>query len=549
MDAEEQRLIELSESGRYENCDSNEALHDYDDYDVCSEDEDERPQLQLTGHGGWEEDSPEVTALDAAAQISSRYFLPLDLEDRTLETECFSVESFRKSHGQRVRYVPHESDVALLNEGKPLSEMVGALLPLRADTSRHALPEGPAPAPAAVQATTSGIDGVCALVPSGAPAEEQSEGRQSEGQSGEAGCSSMPRGGLAPGIGLHAHTTSAPGDYGLPLQAEKEHPLLSKRPLSELERAPKRRFELIYRNYAPPPPPVSGPSLPLGAVLLRVAFYDRKRKASEWVVHGDQRLIELRQCLQCRSLDQLHYQQKKLQQSKREELPLPSDAAFFFIEGRFFSCGAPEPTEHIREWICKSHSSEDGGVSQEELRQALRPRPMAETSFEMLRLRLGRQYLFSHLGDCEHAIIFLDCWLATPADELRIRAYPLLVWLGKRSPPMCCVCARAPADWEVHGDTQADSTPNLLCKQCHFQFHYDADGQLRSRHKQFRVVPEGSHPTPCAQAALQIEGRDDPPLMIEGGEGPPHTVSTEEAGAIVVFEAGEGGANVNDEDS
>ena len=117
---------------------------------------------------------------------------------------------------------------------------------------------------------------------------------------------------------------------------------------------------------------------------------------------------------------------------------------------------------------------------------------------------------------------------------MRSAAYPKLVWQGKRSPPQCSVCASAGADWEVHGDTYADSTPCLLCEQCHFQFHYDAEGRLRSRHKQFRIVAEGAFPHPCdldggRDALESVEAREehasdgDPPelpLLASDGDPP-----------------------------
>ena len=59
---------------------------------------------------------------------------------------------------------------------------------------------------------------------------------------------------------------------------------------------------MIYRNYAPTGPPAEmiGPPvrLPARTVLLRVALFDKKVKRQEWIVHGKQTLLEVRQAHQ-----------------------------------------------------------------------------------------------------------------------------------------------------------------------------------------------------------------------------------------------------------
>ena len=75
-----------------------------------------------------------------------------------------------------------------------------------------------------------------------------------------------------------------------------DHPLASLRPASSAGPSV-RRYEMIYRNYAPTGPPVEivGPPLllPAHTVLLRVALFDKKVKRQEWIVHGKQTLLEV----------------------------------------------------------------------------------------------------------------------------------------------------------------------------------------------------------------------------------------------------------------
>jgi hypothetical protein len=121
-----------------------------------------------------------------------------------------------------------------------------------------------------------------------------------------------------------------------------------------------------------------------------------------------------------------------------------------------------------------------------------RARPMGGVTFGELRLRLGAQYLFVHHGDCEHDVVFTRCSLSNPSDAadaargVPIR-YPRLVSERNRKRPMCVVCSREPAVWDVHGDRLADVLPCHLCQACHFQAHYTRDGE--ARRSDYRVYP------------------------------------------------------------
>jgi len=227
---------------------------------------------------------------------------------------------------------------------------------------------------------------------------------------------------------------------------------------------------MIYRNYAPTGPPVEivGPPLllPAHTVLLRVALFDKKVKRQEWIVHGKQTLLELRNVLDCLTSTELKFQGDLLTKHDATELQLPSKSALFYIEGGFYTSGPVDLSAGPREWLqARGEAPQD-------------PQKMEEATFEMLRLRLGRQYCFLHHGSCEHTIVFTACWLATAIDEQDSRLYPRLDFQRKQVTKMCSVCHNCLAAWECHGDTSADSWPSYLCETCNFQFHYDADGKL-----------------------------------------------------------------------
>ena len=276
---------------------------------------------------------------------------------------------------------------------------------------------------------------------------------------------------------------------------DSDHPLASFRPAIARVPQPHRRYELIYRNYAPPGPSLEGEPVPLPAslsdgraapsVLLRVAFFDKKSKRQEWIVHGGQTLLELRKVLDCVTTKELEYQHQRCQELG-ENMPPPSTSALFYIEGGFFFDDAEgagiDLSEGPRAWL--------------EARGEPAPEPMRmdEVTFEMLWLRLGKQYLFLHQGSCEHTLVFTACWLATAADEQDGRAYPKLGFQRKMAPKMCTACHTAPAKWQSHGDTAADAWPSYLCGQCNFQFHYTAP---TTEHPTGRLTREDFQMWPC----------------------------------------------------
>ena len=115
------------------------------------------------------------------------------------------------------------------------------------------------------------------------------------------------------------------------------------------------------------------------------------------------------------------------------------------------------------------------------------PRPMESMRIGELRLRLGAQYLFVHHGSCEHALVFTRCSLLTASDAAEGHSFPRLVWKRENVTPICTVCARERAVWDVHGDRLADTLPCQLCQVCHYQAHYTKQGAARRR--DYRIYP------------------------------------------------------------
>jgi hypothetical protein len=254
-------------------------------------------------------------------------------------------------------------------------------------------------------------------------------------------------------------------------------------------------------------PEPAGAGVPVGPVLLRVAFFREHRKLREFEVHSSQTLQDLREMLSCVTGAALTHQYREV--LKRDAAgattrPLPSDGAAFCIEDEWYVSG-DDPSAEVRRWLAERRRSGAGSTSVARgnganvtthsdgsavgnaafAQTGESPRSMADVTFGQLRLRLGAQYLFVHHGNCEHDIVFTRCML-TPAIE-RAVDFPRMVWERVSRPPPCSVCTRAPALWDVHGDRLADVLPCHLCDLCHFEAHYTTEGQ--ARRTDYRIYP------------------------------------------------------------
>lgn len=362
--------------------------------------------------------APSSSSSGTELQVFQWEPLPLDLEDRYQESALFSPAEFRHKRTSTMAVAPAQH----VEDDEPLD--VRDLLP----------------AASAKEEDTSQLQRPAVVL---GPARERS----------------------ARGAAGHAISRAA-----TEVATDADHPLTCFRPVpSAVAAAPTKRYELVYRNYAPPvaQPPEHAEPEPMAddEVLLRVALYDGKTKRQEWLVYGTQSLLDLRQVLDCVTTDKLNYQGKTMIK-QGSHLRLPSDSAMLYVEGTFYVSGPKDLSEQPRRWLATK------GIAAEP------PRQMEETSFEQLWLRLGKQYLFLHQGSCEHAIVFTQCWMATALDERNRVMYPLLAFQRKGAHKMCGACRRFTAEYECHDDPQADAWPTYLCKGCTNHFYYDRDGNL-----------------------------------------------------------------------
>jgi len=110
---------------------------------------------------------------------------------------------------------------------------------------------------------------------------------------------------------------------------------------------------------------------------------------------------------------------------------------FLFIHDTFYLDGCPldsstDPTTAIRAFLKRKRQQGIG---------AYHTVPMGDTRVRDLTLRLGHPYLFQHVGNCEHLIIFTDLRLMNAGDAQEVEKYPLKV-MDDRASTTCIVCRR-----------------------------------------------------------------------------------------------------------
>ena len=219
------------------------------------------------------------------------------------------------------------------------------------------------------------------------------------------------------------------------------------------------------------------------SATIRCAIYEGHQMMCELDVATTCTLSELASAISgCRTCAQLAKQHADLRQRAPDLLanhPLPTLSRAFCIEDAWYVDGDVDLSRQLRSWLLSRGNAPPA--------LAL----MAETRISDLRLRIGRQYLFVHHGDCEHAVVFLSCWLTnlrcSSATCHAASSAARLVYSRRVPQITCSVCLRSPAVWEVYGDKLADVAPCNLCQMCHFQYHYTAAGS--AQRTDYRVYP------------------------------------------------------------
>jgi len=101
---------------------------------------------------------------------------------------------------------------------------------------------------------------------------------------------------------------------------------------------------------------------------------------------------------------------------------------------------------------------------------------MQDTKFVDINIRLGFPYLYRHLGNCEHLIVFTSIKLVNPSTDCYIRSkYPITKDKTRGRFTFCWCCNKLYAKWIVYDSKFAVDDPTFLCERCLRNTHYESN--------------------------------------------------------------------------
>lgn len=110
---------------------------------------------------------------------------------------------------------------------------------------------------------------------------------------------------------------------------------------------------------------------------------------------------------------------------------------------------------------------------------------METTRLDSLELRIGYPYVYTHQGNHEHLISFIDVRLLAPADPQRVTDYPLIRALGNQAARYCMVCQSSVAVWVTMDNVRTPEDPYFFCGLCYKHFNF-VDKKRIGSFKEFR---------------------------------------------------------------
>lgn len=101
---------------------------------------------------------------------------------------------------------------------------------------------------------------------------------------------------------------------------------------------------------------------------------------------------------------------------------------------------------------------------------------MESTKFVDLNIRLGFPYLYRHLGNCEHLIVFTSIKLVNPSSDCYCKSrYPIIKDKTRARFTFCWCCNKLYAKWIVYDSKYAVDDPTFLCERCLRNTHYESN--------------------------------------------------------------------------
>lgn len=139
-------------------------------------------------------------------------------------------------------------------------------------------------------------------------------------------------------------------------------------------------------------------------------------------------------------------------------------------------------------------------------RQHFSTAKMEATRVGDLTLRVGATYVYTHQGDCEHALRCTDIRLATPHELETASSFPVTTYKLQRQQRKCAICEAAVAAKVVYNSRQAPETPCFFCQEC-FQVRACLRACVRGTAKHRRRRTDAPHPLRTQRLHYSADGQ------------------------------------------
>ncbi|KAF4520453.1 hypothetical protein B566_EDAN004025 [Ephemera danica] len=142
-------------------------------------------------------------------------------------------------------------------------------------------------------------------------------------------------------------------------------------------------------------------------------------------------------------------------------------SGFFFIEDTFYNDmrhpDSKDLSQVVRTWADNNPKCNFGGT---------KTATMEHTKFCDLTVRLGYPYVYQHLGNCEHVLVFVNYHLITSQDNLCSKVYPMFRTPNKKDTIMCFTCGFFKANWITYNNLRVPHDPAYFCEPCYIAYNY-----------------------------------------------------------------------------
>jgi len=184
-----------------------------------------------------------------------------------------------------------------------------------------------------------------------------------------------------------------------------------------------------------------------------------------WLL-GHHTLADLRDQIRCTA--DLYIVGEQQADTERERAHRAQDvykSGFIYIEGCFYNDMREEEnidySQVIRDWADRSSSVGPFTTAK-----------MEETRLQDLTLRVGHPYVYTHQGEHEHLLSFIDIRQLGPEDPQRPSHYPLIRSLGSQQSRYCMICETYIAVWVTTNNDRVPEDPFFWCPGCYKNFNF-----------------------------------------------------------------------------